>query len=363
MLYGSFYYGGLYQNISSIFIGILLSIIISFVVFLKYSLADFLSFINIKSLFLILISLYIFLASWTLYNSPRPRVDTYFQFLEAPQKVLKGENPYTAVYTKVYKNIEHNYFMYLPFSIIYAIPFNLFFFDPRFGIVFANVISSYFMYLFFRSKHKEKIAPLFISTFLLLPRSFYILEHMYLDPIIFMFFLLCMYCFYKKRHSLAILTLSLFFSFKQHLLLLLPLFIKTKFKNFLSRRNLILSFIPFLFPIYFFFLNPSAFLNNVFFNFSPNKNPSPISISLSLPTLLKHIPLMNQTHLWLIIPLIIFLTAYVFILGQSGSLKFKILFVLFTLTLISFQSFYNHYYLVAQFLFFDIMVEYLKIKV
>lgn len=310
------------------------------------------------SMIFVLISfLYIVLSSWTLYQSPRPRVDTFFQFLEAPQKILSGENPYRTEYTKVYATVKPDYFPYLPFSFIYTIPFVVFFSDPRFGIIFANMISAYCIYRLFQSKHKEYIGLLFVSAFLLLPRSFYVIEHMYLDPIIFMFFVVFIYWRVKKKYSFSTLSASLFFSFKQHLFFLLPFLFQKK------RIHLLLFFAPFLLIFYFFLINPKAFIDNVIFYFNPKTVPAPIYMSLSISTFLRNIPILGLSNLIYVIPFILFVFMYILIIRSPSSFISKITMSVFAFTFFSYQSFYNHYYLVAQFFLFDIMIEYLKIRV
>ncbi len=308
-------------------------------------------------IFILIVALYAFLGSWTIYNSPQPHVDTFYQFLEAPQKVLLGENPYASSYTRVYAHITPNYFPYLPFSFIFTLPFVLFFSDPRFGIIFANVVSAYIMYRLFLSKKEGQIGFLFISTFLLLPRSFYIVEHMYLDPILFMFFLLFLYYYLKKNYSLSTLSASLFFLFKQHLIILFPFILQKK------GIKLFLFFVPFFIILFFFLLSPASFVRNVIFYFNPKTVPAPIHMSLSLTTLLNSVPFFASSNLPYVISTILFIGIYLYIIRSNRSFVFKSAMVIFAFTYLMYQSFYNHYYLVAMFLFLDILLEYLRINV
>ena len=308
-------------------------------------------------MFIFIIAFYIFLGSWTIYNSTSPRVDTFYQFLEAPQKILSGENPYASNYTKVYAGITPNYFPYLPFSFIFSLPFVLFFSDPRFGVIFANVISAYIMYRIFISKKKEAVGLLFVAAFLLLPGSFYIIEHMYLDPIIFMFFILFLYFYIKKGYSLSSLSASLFFLLKQHLFILLPFVLQKK------KIRPLLFFVPFLAIVFFFLFDTNAFLRNIVFYFNPKTVPAPIHMSLSLTTFLSAIPLLSSLNFPYLITIVLFGCIYVYIIRTKRSLIFKAAMSIFAFTYLMYQSFYNHYYLVAQFLFLDILLEYLRINV
>ncbi|MBI3366656.1 hypothetical protein HY041_03455 [Candidatus Roizmanbacteria bacterium] len=357
ILYGIVYYGGLYQNTNSIFIGRFLSVLILIISLIRSVIKKTTLMINPFIIFVIISILYIFLSSWTLYNSPFPHVDTFFQFLEAPQKILVGQNPYHAQYTKVYATVKPDYFPYLPFSIIYTFPFVVLFSDPRYGIIFANIISAYCIYRLFQSKHKDQIGLLYITAFLLLPRSFYIIEHMYLDSIIYMFFVLFIYWRVKKNYSLSVFFVSLFFSFKQHLFFLLPLLFQKK------HINTLLFFAPFLLALYFFLIDPQGFIKNIIFYFNPHTIPAPVSMSLSLTTLLRNIPILSTTNYIYVIPVILFFFMYLSIVQSSRTFVSKVTISVFAFTYLMYQSFYNHYYLVSLFLFLDILLEYLTIKV
>lgn len=356
IVYGIVFYGGLYQNNSSFFAGRFLSFVMLIVSLLPvifpktpgaYS----------KMLFALIIAFYLFLGSWTIYNSPHPRVDTFYQFLEAPQKILLGENPYASTFTKVYAGVKPDYFPYLPFSFLYTLPFVFLFSDPRFGIILANSVSAYIIYRLFQSKQKEQIGLLFVSAFLLLPRSFYIIEHMYLDPIIFMFYLLFLYFYLKKSHSLSTISLSLFFLFKQHLIILLPFIFQKK------RIRPVLFFFPFLVIALFFLLDRTAFMRNIVFYFNPKTVPAPIHMSLSFTTFLSALPSLETSNLPYLISLFLFIGIYLYIIRSGRSFIFKTTISIFAFTYFMYQSFYNHYYMVAQFLFLDILLEYLRINV
>ena len=151
---------------------------------------------------------------WTLWGSPKPIVDTFDVFSQVGQKLLTFQNPYTAIFTRTYSQID-NHFHYLPFSFLITSPFSILFHDPRYAIIFFNLLSVLLLKKLFKNKFEGNRLNILLATFLFLPRSFYMLEHMYLDPIIFSFFLLFYFFFQKKKYTLSILFLALFFSFKQ----------------------------------------------------------------------------------------------------------------------------------------------------
>lgn len=359
LFYSGIYYGGLYQERTSILIGqiiFFLLIIYSFFNYFIFKKAD------KKSFLWIIIATYIFLSVWTIIGSPAPKVDSFFVLKEAPLKFINGENPYSSTFTKVYAD-KLDYFGYMPFSFIYTLPFVLFFSDPRYGIIFANLISVFILYKFLRKRGSKQIVTLFILTFLFLPRSFFMLEHIYLDSVIFSFFLLYIYFHFKQNNKTSFFILSLFFSFKQNILLLLPILLNKKlfFKSF-SLVNIIFFFLPFLFPLYFLFLNKKAFLDDIIFLFNPNTTPAPVSLSLSLSTLIRIFYSNSNLLYFSIIGMVFSLIIYFFLLRENYSFIFKIAIILFVFNFFTYLSFFNHYYIVALFLILDVAFSYFDVN-
>lgn len=359
LFYSGIYYGGLYQEKVSIIIGQII-----FFVFIIYAFLNYFIFkkADKKSFLWIIIAIYMFLSVWTIIGSPAPKVDSYFVLKEAPLKFVNGENPYSATFTKVYED-KLDYFGYMPFSFIYTLPFVLLFSDPRYGIIFANLISVFILYIILIKKGNKQMVNLFILTFLFLPRSFYMLEHVYLDSVIFSFFLLYIYLNFKQKSKISFFILSIFFSFKQSMLFLLPLFLNKKlfFKSF-SKVNLIFFFLPFLLPLYFLFLNKKAFLDDIIFLFNPNTTPAPVSLSLSLSTLIRIFNSNSNLLYFSLIGIVSSLIIYFFLLRKNYSFMFKIAIILFVFNFFTYLSFFNHYYIVALFLILDITFSYFNVN-
>lgn len=293
-----------------------------------------------------------------MYNSPQPIVDIFVILKEAPLKILAGINPYDTTYTQVYSNSILNYFGYLPLSFIITMPFVIVFSDPRYATIFFNLLSVLLLYKLLKGK-KHKDINIFIATFLMLPRSFYILEHMFLDQIIFSFFLLFFYFLHKKNYKLSVLSLSLFFGFKQYLFLIIPFVLKFYYKVIL--KYWIYFLLPFGLILLFFLINPSSFITDIVLNFNPAKKLLPNSLSLSFPNLLK-----------ILIPyqLAIYLSLFIFGLNYLLSFMFKakkvfvlqIYELLFLFNVFSLYSYFNHYFLTFEFLLLFIIIKYFNLK-
>lgn len=355
VLFSGIYYGGLYQDASSIVVGNY--IIYGLLIFIFYY--QFI-FNKQKYILLMIISGYLFLAIFTLINSPAPVVDTFVLFKEAPLSLLAGKNPYAQTYSQVYRNII-NHFPYLPFSLFYTLPFLLVFNDPRYGIIFANLLSVFIMYKLFRRKTDKKILYSAVFAFLFLPRSFYILEHMYLDPIIFSFFVLFFYFYKKNQDRWAFLFLALSYSFKFHIIFLtLPFLITKSFlKRFITNKNYLFFIVPLIIPLIFLIINPPVFLNN-YIRLIPNSTISyigPTALNLSLTNFLNKTILSNQQSLSSLLGMILFITSFISIIFRKNKLSVinKIISCIFFFQYFTYMSFFNHYYLLALFVFFGLL--------
>lgn len=358
LFYAAFYYGGIYQEQSSIITGQIIFFLFLFLLLLNFFFPRF-KFLD-KFIFPLGMIVFLFLSFWTILNSPNPACDCFSVLKEAPLKFLSGQNPYSSVYSSVYPGVVSNYFPYLPFSFIYFLPFVVLFSDQRFGSLLASLVSAYLLVNLFKAIKNRRILNLLVFVFLFLPRSFFMLEHSYQDIIIFSFFLLFIYLRSKGKIGLSFLALGLFFSFKQQLFLLLPLFLNKKFLD----KRMVFLILPALLPLYFFLINGNAFLRNtVFFLLDPSKGVTPVNMSLSMVTLFKnYLPFLSISLLSLT-GMIIWLGVYFFVFRSSFRLLPKIIIILLTFHLSVVYSFFNYYYFIALFLFLDINLDdNLKIK-
>lgn len=306
---------------------------------------------------------YLFLGMWTLWGSPKPIVDTFDVFSQVGQKLLSWQNPYTSSFTRTYSQID-NHFHYLPFSFLITSPFSILFHDPRYAIIFFNILSVLLLRRLFKNQIENHHLNILLAAFLFLPRSFYILEHMYLDPIIFSFFLLFYYCHQKGKNALSIFFLALFFSFKQNLFMLFPLFLIDKNIRSVLRKNFVFFLMPFSLITFYLLLSPSSFLLNTFFAmfgavFYPQAiRSTPTDMALSFQIFIKQfMPNIKTVYLYTVSGLILLAVSVRIFQLRNSNIVMKVFLMTFAMGYFMHLSFFNQYYFVALFYFFALMLS------
>jgi len=354
LFYSGLSYGGLYQNPAS-----LTWYLISFFSLLFVFLAYFFANCKQHRFYLILI-LFFYIASsfWTLIQSPNPICDCFTTVKESSIFFLKGINPYTSRFSQVYPNVIPDYFPHLPLSFIIVAPFTILFQDPRVSIVFFNLIISYIFYSLYTEKSQhDKFLNLFIFCYLFLPRSSYMLEHMYQETAIFLFFMLFFYFFHRKKFFFALMSLSFFFAIKQHLIVLIPFLIKQN-KILKNVKANILAFVPAItITLVFFFIDTSAFLRNTIYTFFRGDLAAPVRNSLSVPTFLS---VFITGRIPILFSAVLFCFVYLFYVKKRLDFLASTITVLFFLHFFAFYSFFNHYFLVILILYFYIFLLFIK---
>lgn len=347
----AFFYGGLYQDTFTRSIGQTAFFIFCIYLFIKI-------FKKKEIASHIFIIFFIFLSLLTIFGSPKPVVDSFVILKEAPQKLLQGQNPYNSMYSRVYRNIDPDYFNYLPLSIIYFLPFVAILNDPRYGLLLA-MIGTYTLL----NRLQKKNTPqkyLYSSLFLFAPRSFYMIEHAYLDTLIFFLFVLAFYLQEKKKYNYFAVMLSAFFLLKQNIAILLPLFIK---KIFQKKETIILFSAPFLSVLLFFLWNPQSFIRNIVTVNQPNgliMKGAPFQMSITIPNIvfqLFNIPLASMQLVFMVCALLALIVTFCIFLDKKLTPNRKIILILFFGYFFSYHAFFNSYYLVLLFLIFDFVLS------
>ncbi len=217
-----------------------------------------------------------------LFASPSPRIDTFFILKEAPQALLSGFSPYDTRFSKVYQNVEPNYYSYWPASFLLEVPFVTLFSDPRVLFVFADIGAAILLYIL---GNKSRIAELLSLVYLFRPNSLFIIEQSWLTPLAFFFAVLSFYLVSRKKINLSAIIWGLLVGLKPDYVLAIPfLWFLTEFDKkalFIFLSTIAIIVFPFL------FLNPDKFITqSLLLYFLPfDKIPIPIHLSLNLNTL------------------------------------------------------------------------------
>lgn len=352
LFFATLVYPGYYQSPK---VGMLGTIVLTFTVISVYLMFT-RSKAKARSIVMFGVIMYCILGLWTITTSPNPSVDVYVMLKEGPEKIMVLQNPYSATFTKVYEAVDPNYYVYLPLSFLMTLPSVFLTQDPRFTLLITNSLTAFLIYYLFRKKD-ERLAALAGTTYLFLPRSFYMLEHMYLDPIIFFFFILTMFLISRKKLSLAALTLACFISIKQHIVALLPfILLDSKMRTYITRKRMMIFSVILFIPLMFFLIDPQAFLQDLVGIFSPTVLPAPVHNSLSVSNFIRFFQ-PRLSDVWHVrVSIVILASLYMYIL-KTGKIKYYDAMVLF-MTMFSFlmmPSFFNHYYLIAMFLFYGVL--------
>lgn len=360
--YGISYYGGLYQYPFTISIG-MFGIGLALVL-LAYSFTKKVT--SLAKIFTILMIIYIGIASWTIISSPNPNVDVFVLLSEAPRKLLQGINPYATTYTQVYPKITNNTFAYLPMSIIILIPSIIVYHDPRYTIVAVMVIFAVFVHRALIGKVAFPLISI-ATAILFIPKSFFLLEHTYIEPFIAMGLFFSYQLWKNGIPSWSLFILSATMLLKLDTFIILPTFIpmvKNLYKNIHIQYYWI---IPILITLLFVIRNPDAFKQSIFraYAFGGSFNSStfistqkslgvPIDYGLSLPSWMTRMTGTELNNVMLYVPIFIALIISIIIFFRPIKLFSKIWIIHLIFHYVYPHSFYNHYYFIVLMILLDI---------
>lgn len=291
------------------------------------------------------------------FGSPDPAIDVYVILKEAPIKLLSGINPYQSLYTYVFPQITPDYYAYWPASFLLQIPIIFFLKDPRYLLLFADLVSAVILFILGGKNQSSLILSL---LYLFRPLSLAVIEASWLTPLNFLF-LAAIVFFLKKSPPKAKYIAGVLTGILTSIQFFFALFFVFLIRKLNFNRKFLFSYMctVILFVLPFFLINPVNFYYqtiDVYF-----KNPPHPSIlihtSLNLNTLYyvitgRDLPLLLTSGIYLAV---IFLT-----LKRIKSLEDSILgFTLTLLTIFVFgrQAFVNYYYLIS-----SLLLLYLSLK-
>ena len=230
---------------------------------------------NEKVFLLIIVAIHFGISCLILYYSPHPAIDVFDIHQTAIKGLLGGSNPYTLVTRNIYgtpdffgEGLVKNGFIQIGFP--YP-PLSLFFstmghFLGDFRIAHALGMSATAVFIF--ALAPGRFGLLLSSLLLFSPRSFFVIEQSWTEPLVTACFGLVLYLS-KIKSKYLWLGLGLFFSVKQYAILLAPLVCLLNNENVFSKKNMRLvlysGLAAFFITAPLAFWNISSFLNDVLF--------------------------------------------------------------------------------------------------
>lgn len=154
--------------------------------------------------------------------SPEPWVDIFDTIKLGGLELAKGNNPYSAVYTKLYPDVVPNYYPYVPGSILLTLPSTLLFRDPRYVLVLAESLTAIMIWKIASLTFKKgSFNPLLITfIFLSSPVAPYLQIRSLLEPLIFLFLTIAIYAYIKKSKNIFLFLLGILLTIKQTVFIL-----------------------------------------------------------------------------------------------------------------------------------------------
>jgi hypothetical protein len=291
--------------------------------------------------FTIIILLTLILKTAVVFSSYRHFIDVGIMIQESSAHFLAGRNPYSSATAWLPG------FIYLPAGLLLPLPFYTIFGDTRFGSIVWELIGIGFIYQIARAELSPrfmKLAEQIILLFMLQPRSLFVIEQAWIEPVIVGMIAVTLYFFYYRfADSLTDIVLAILLAIKQYLLFIyLPVFILYNFK---WKRYAITSFIFSLILFPFFIWNPNAFYNQTVLHYL--RIPiEPTSLGLTAYFAQQGIPIPR----W-ISPAAAGLVAIVLglLLKRFGLLGYlhTLILTFFCLFIFGQQAFANYYYLIS----------------
>ncbi len=261
-------YGGLYQKDLSIILTSRVLLVINLLLSVLLLTTTYKS-ASVK-IFNIMISLSLILRIFMVWSSPNPYIDVYDYLKKGALGFISGQNPYSMVYTKMYKDVNPDFYSYLPGMIFLTLPFVFFFGDPRYTVIAAELMVALIIYRIYRKNNGKYIYSLLVLNN---PISLYMVEQSYTEPIILFLLVLFAWSMVKNKKIAAILSFGIALATKQYMIFLLPLIMRFKMdfkKKLFISLGAILTAAVLIIPFYLW--SPVDFLHDALFlqlNFPP----------------------------------------------------------------------------------------------
>ncbi len=180
--------------------------------------------------FFIIILLNLILKFATVFASFIHQIDVGIMMQEASAHLLAGLNPYAI------PTAGHAGFVYLPMHLLLPLPFYVLLGDTRFGGIIWELVGVIFLYALARRELADiklvRLAELVLLLFLWQPRSLFVIEQAWGEPLAIGMTVLVFYFFARNPDSfIPAVLLAVLLAIKQYLIFMaLPLFMLYHFK-------------------------------------------------------------------------------------------------------------------------------------
>jgi hypothetical protein len=179
----------------------------------------------------ILLALHFFLGVWLIHTSPNPWIDVHVFQRDGVKELLRGIDPYTISYPDIYGASSPFYgpgmsingrllfgYPYPPLTLLMAIPGQLLGGDYRYSQLFAMTATGGLMAYARPGRLAKSAAALYLFN----PRTFFVLEQGWTEPLIIFLLALSVYCVCRGFHRVVPYLLGLFCASKQYVIFTAP---------------------------------------------------------------------------------------------------------------------------------------------
>lgn len=287
--------------------------------------------------------------------SPTPTIDVFVVLQESLKNLIHGENPYLTQISDVYRGAANFGYdivgYYYPPATLYALLIGYVLFeDARYTLILAEALTAALLWTVGRRHLSLRATQLLLLLFLFQPRSLFVLEQAWIEPLLLLAFALFLWCHEQGKRGQAALAYGYLLSLKQNTMFfaLQWLFLERRWQNIILAIAITLStIVPFLL-----IMSPQAFWHALTFIHTTAEFRSD---SLSLSTPLYHlfgIALPKVTGL--LAAGVATLVAAILSHGRMNLREylFAISLTMFTMFLFGSQAYANYYYLVSGLLLF-----------
>ncbi len=344
-------YGGLYQReiwyISEIS---QLLLIVSFLLSLLYIFPEKKSFI-FRYKFPAMILIFLFVQVLMIISSPDPLIDIFRSLKYGTAALASFRNPYQEIYPAIYQGKVLDYFSYFPAILFYILPFRLILGDPRYGIIFGQILVVFIIYRVLRiHRFDVRLSEILVLLFIYYPLNSYITEQSFVDIVILLgvtFFLFFIYWPQKKSYVFYIACIILM-NTKQLFFFLMPVFLYRTGIIKSIKEALKVYLLAFILPLPFLVWSAKDFLYDTIFIYLLPPQGVSADLSLNLRALFVNFAHVRLSQNVFLIWTLLYFIFVIWTTGRKNISLFQSLCRFFVgFFLLGSIAYLNHYYLAS----------------